>query len=122
MKGMFQECRSKSYWRHAQGKRPLQNFAGNPESAAQGMPQVASVLFGASAKTSAPQSVWGCLDLGWRDDTGFWVHPACSDAAIHLAAASEKQARVLMSVGHFSTACRLHGRHFSAVSSCKSAF
>ena len=53
------------------------------------MPRVAAALFGVS-RAPAPQNVWGCLDLGWSDESGYWVHPAAADAAMHAAAAVKR--------------------------------
>ena len=51
----------------------------------QGLPLVAAALFGDTTDVSRPQSVWGCLDMGWRDTEGYWIHPAATDSSLQLA-------------------------------------
>ncbi len=77
--------------------------------ASQGIPHVASVLFGASKTRHQPQSLFGCLDAGWRDGSGFWVHPTSADAALHSAAALQTEARAAVAVGYYAPGPQLLG-------------
>ena len=74
-----------------------------------GIPHVAHALFGGSAVQHLPQSVWGCIDGGWRDDSGFWVHPTAADSAIHLGAATHANARMVTAVDYYSPASKPSG-------------
>lgn len=63
---------------------------------------MANVLFKDFEASHGPQSLFGCLDAGWRDGSGFWVHPTAADAAIHGAAILHKEARTVSAVDYFA--------------------
>lgn len=75
----------------------------------QGIPHVASVLFGGSEAKHMPQSLFGCLDASWRDSSGFWVHPTAADAAIHGAATLQREARTVSAVEYYAPSPQLQG-------------
>lgn len=70
---------------------------------------MASVLFSGSETSHGPQSLFGCLDAGWRDGSGFWVHPTAADAAIHGAAILHKEARTVSAVDYFAPSSSMLG-------------
>ena len=76
-------------------------------------PLVAAALFGAPQAASGSWGVWGCIDLGWRDQQGYWVHPAAADSAIHAGAAarpaSDTSMMVSVAVGSYAPASTLKG-------------
>ena len=80
---------------------------------AQPPPLVAAALFGSPQAAGSSTSVWGCIDLGWRDQQGYWVHPAAADSAIHAGAAarlaSDTGMMVSVAVGSYAPAAALEG-------------
>ena len=67
------------------------------------------MLFPASEAKPTPQSLFGCLDAGWRDGSGFWVHPTAADAALHGAAFLQKEARTVSAVDYYAPGPQLQG-------------
>lgn len=59
-----------------------------------------------------PHAVWGCLDFGWRDNSGYWVHPAAADAAIHSAAIGSTEPQTLTAVGLYAPTNKLEKGNF----------
>lgn len=80
-----------------------------------GPPLVAAALFG-PMPLPLP-SLWGCIDMGWRDQEGFWTHPAASDSALHLAAAAKQRSGkglvAATAIGCYAPNARLEGKHQS---------
>lgn len=76
-------------------------------------PLVAAALFGTPQAAGSSRAVWGCIDLGWRDQQGYWVHPAAADSAIHAGAAarlaSDTGMMVSVAVGSYAPASTLKG-------------